>query len=121
VKSELDYLVKTGVGNVYISSFFASPKAATSGLMFIDYRQEDSTFESLEYWKALVMSLKERDQKVNIVDFIPYNTSDQHEWFEKSAGVYILPKNVIVFHVRILKILISFHVLLKYVNFLGVA
>ena len=52
----------------------------------IDYRQEDSTFESLEDWMALVMSLKERDQKVVLVDFIPNNTSDQHEWFEKSVA-----------------------------------
>ena len=35
---------------------------------------------------ALVMSLKERDQKVVLVDFIPNNTSDQHEWFDKSVA-----------------------------------
>ena len=46
VKSELDYLVETGVGTVYISSFFASPKAATSGFDVLDYRQEDSTLNS---------------------------------------------------------------------------
>jgi len=86
VESELDYLVETGVGTVYISSFFASPKAATSGFDILDYRQVDSTFGSLEDWKALVMSLKERDQKV-VIDFIPNHTSDQHEWFEKSVAM----------------------------------
>lgn len=86
VKSELDYLVETGVGTVYISSFLASPKAATSGFDVLDYRQVDSTFGSLEDWKALVMSLKERDQKV-VIDFIPNHTSDQHEWFEKSVAM----------------------------------
>jgi len=86
VKSELDYLVETGVGTVYVSSFFASPKAATSGFDVLDYGQVDPTFGSMEDWKTLVMSLKERDQKV-VIDFIPNHTSDQHEWFEKSVAM----------------------------------
>jgi len=97
VRSELDYLVETGVGTVYISSFFASPKAATTGFDVLDYRQVDSTFGSLEDWKALVMSLKERDQKV-VIDFIPNHTSDQHEWFEKSVAMEEAFRDFYIWH-----------------------
>ena len=40
VKSELDCFVKTVVGTVYISSFFASPKASGLMLLIIDKKTQ---------------------------------------------------------------------------------
>eukprot|EP00092_Neocalanus_flemingeri_P037805 GFUD01041155.1.p1 GENE.GFUD01041155.1~~GFUD01041155.1.p1 ORF type:complete len:610 (+),score=196.00 GFUD01041155.1:268-2097(+) len=85
VQSKLDYLVETGVGTVYLSAFFQSPRAATDSFDIQDYKSVASEFGSLEDWKALVAALKERDQKV-VIDFIPNHTSDKHEWFEMSIA-----------------------------------
>jgi len=85
IQDKLDYLMETGVGTVYISSFFQSPKAATKGVDVQDYTAVDSTYGSMEDWKALVTALKERNQKV-VIDFIPNHTSDQHLWFESSVA-----------------------------------
>lgn len=85
VQSKLDYLVETGVGTVYLSAFFQSPKAATNSFDVQDYQEVASEYGSLEDWKALVMALKERDQKV-VIDFVPNHTSDQHKWFEMSVA-----------------------------------
>jgi len=85
ITSQLDYLVQTGVGTVYISQFLQSPKAATVGYDVQDFTQVDSSYGSMEDWKALVAALKERDQKV-VIDFIPNHTSDQHMWFESSVA-----------------------------------
>jgi len=85
VQSKLDYLVETGVGTVYLSAFFQSPRAATQSFDIQDYESVASELGSLEDWKALVTALKERDQKV-VIDFIPNHTSDKHAWFEKSVA-----------------------------------
>lgn len=85
VKSKMDYLLVTGVGTVYLSGFFQSPRAATISFDVQDYQNVASEMGSLEDWKDLVSALKERDQKV-VIDFIPNHTSDKHEWFEMSVA-----------------------------------
>jgi len=85
VTEELDYLVKAGVGTVYLTSFFQSPQAVENEYDVQDYRQVNPDYGSLEDWKALVAALKERDQKV-VIDFIPNHSSDQHAWFEMSIA-----------------------------------
>jgi len=85
VKSKMDYLLETGVGTVYLTGFFQSPRAATISFDVQDYQNVASEMGSLEDWKDLVSALKERDQKV-VIDFIPNHTSDKHEWFEMSVA-----------------------------------
>merc|ERR1712004_167184 len=79
-----DLLVESGVGTVYISSFFQTASKGTRADV-TDYQSVDSELGSLEDWKALVSALMDRDQKV-VIDFIPNHTSEHHAWFEQSAS-----------------------------------
>merc|ERR1712137_967167 len=84
LKENLDLLVESGVGTVYISSFFQTASKGTRADV-TDYQSVDSELGSLEDWKALVSALMDRDQKV-VIDFIPNHTSEHHAWFEQSAS-----------------------------------
>jgi len=84
LKDNLDLLVESGVGTVYISSFFQTASKGTRADV-TDYQSVDSELGSLEDWKALVSALMDRDQKV-VIDFIPNHTSEHHAWFEQSAS-----------------------------------
>lgn len=84
LKDNLDLLVESGVGTVYISSFFQTTGKGTRADV-TDYQSVDSQLGSLEDWKALVSALMDRDQKV-VIDFIPNHTSEHHAWFEQSAS-----------------------------------
>ena len=84
LKDNLDLLVESGVGTVYISSFFQTTGKGTRADV-TDYQSVDSQLGSLEDWKALVSALMDRDQKV-VIDFIPNHTSEHHAWFELSAS-----------------------------------
>ena len=84
LKENLDLLVESGVGTVYISSFFQTTGKGTRADV-TDYQSVDSQLGSLEDWKALVSALMDRDQKV-VIDFIPNHTSEHHAWFEQSAS-----------------------------------
>jgi len=84
LKDNLDLLVESGVGTVYISSFFQTASKGTRADV-TDYQSVDSELGSLEDWKTLVSALMDRDQKV-VIDFIPNHTSEHHAWFEQSAS-----------------------------------
>jgi len=67
VVEKLDYLVSAGVGSVYLTSLHHG------GL-----GQPPCTMED---WASLARALQERGVRV-IVDFKPFQTSEQHIWFE---------------------------------------
>jgi len=81
--NSLDYLVKAGVGTLYLTSLYSSfglataPSSLDSGL--------EAKYGNMADWTALVAGLKERYQHV-VVDFVPNHTSDEHEWFVKSQA-----------------------------------
>jgi len=85
LNEKLDYLVSTGIGTLYLTDVFQSPKRATKSLDISNFERVNSAYGSLDDWKKLLESLKERDQRV-VIDFVPNHTSDQHEWFEKSIA-----------------------------------
>jgi len=84
LKNNLDLLVESGVGTIYISSFFQTTGKGTRADI-TDYQSVDARLGSLEDWKSLVSALMDRDQKV-VIDFIPNHTSEHHEWFEQSVS-----------------------------------
>lgn len=74
VQAELDYLVGSGVGTLYISSFTKPTPSTGDGVL--DYKTIDAAYGTLEDWKRLVEDLQMRDQKV-VIDFIPNHASDR--------------------------------------------
>jgi len=82
LKDNLDLLVESGVGTVYITDLF--PTDVTNNEV-VDFKSVDPNLGSLEDWKALVTALKERDQKV-VIEFNPESTSNNHEWYEEQTS-----------------------------------
>merc|ERR1711976_493000 len=84
LKENLDILVESGVGTIYLTSFVQTATPGTRDDV-TDYKSIDSNIGSLAEWKSLVAAIKERDQKV-VIDFIPNHTSEHHAWFEQSVA-----------------------------------
>ena len=82
LKDNLDLLVESGVGTVYITSLFQTD-GTSNGV--VDFKSVDSELGSLEDWKALVSALKDRDQKV-VIEFNPLYTSNKHMWYEEKTS-----------------------------------
>jgi len=82
LKDNLDLLVESGVGTVYITDLF--PTDVTNNEV-VDFKSVDPNLGSLEDWKALVTALKERDQKV-VIEFNPESTSNNHMWYEEQTS-----------------------------------
>merc|ERR1711973_880012 len=61
VQDQLDYLVGSGVGTLYLTSF-TNPTTNT-GDGVLDYKTIDPAYGTLENWKVLVEDLHMRDQK----------------------------------------------------------
>jgi len=72
VKENIDYLVKAGVGSLYLTSLL-SPS---------NLEQVKQEYGSMEDWKSLSQALQERGIRV-IVDFAPGSTSEHHMWYEE--------------------------------------
>jgi len=73
VQAQLDYLVGSGVGTLYITSFTKPSPSTGDGVL--DYKKIDPAFGNLKDWKNLVEDLQLRDQKV-VIDFIPNHAAD---------------------------------------------
>merc|ERR1711970_1589884 len=72
VKENIDYLVKAGVGSLYLTSLL-SPS---------NLEQVKQEYGPMEDWKSLSQALQERGIRV-IVDFAPGSTSEHHMWYEE--------------------------------------
>lgn len=84
VLEKMDYIADLGVDGLWLTPFYESPQE-DSGYDISSFRTVDERFGSLDDVRALVAAAHERDLKV-IVDFILGHTSDQHPWFQQSAG-----------------------------------
>merc|ERR1712241_1525555 len=73
IRAEQDYLVGSGVGTVYITSFTKPTPSSNDGVA--DYKTINPAYGSVEDWKKLVQDFQMRDQKV-VMDFIPNHTAD---------------------------------------------
>jgi len=73
IRAEQDYLVGSGVGTVYITSFTKPTPSSNDGVA--DYKTINPAYGTVEDWKKLVQDFQMRDQKV-VMDFIPNHTAD---------------------------------------------
>lgn len=84
ITSRLDYLKELGVSGVWLSPIFKSPMV-DFGYDISDYTQIHEEFGTLEDFDRLAKRCRELGIKL-ILDFVPNHTSDQHDWFKKSAA-----------------------------------
>lgn len=75
VKENIDYLVKAGVGSLYLTSLLSS----------VNLEQVQTDYGTMEDWKSLSQALQERGIRV-IVDFVPGSTSEHHVWYEEAQA-----------------------------------
>ncbi len=86
----MDYLVKLGIGAVWISPIYPSPMA-DFGYDVADYCAIDSLFGTMADFDRLLAEVHRRGLKM-ILDFVPNHTSDQHPWFLESRSSRENPK-----------------------------
>lgn len=82
--SRLDYLQSLSVTALWLSPFYPSPMA-DFGYDVADYCGVDPMFGTIADFKKLMTEAHRRDIKV-MIDLVPNHTSDEHEWFKKSAA-----------------------------------
>ena len=75
VKENIDYLVKAGVGSLYLTSLLSDRNP----------EQVKAEYGTMEDWKSLSQALQERGIRV-IVDFVPGSTSEHHAWYEEAQA-----------------------------------
>jgi len=71
------------VGSVWLSPIYPTPDE-DNGYDITDFKGVDAKFGTMQDFKDLLAALHQADIKL-IMDFVPNHTSDQHEWFVKSA------------------------------------
>ncbi len=75
----VDYLVKLGVGAIWLGPVFESPDD-DMGYDISDYRSVMAKFGSLEDWELLRDTLHSNGIRL-LVDLVVNHTSDEHPWF----------------------------------------
>lgn len=83
VESKLDYLAWLGVNTVWLNPCFASPMR-DAGYDVADYYAIDPRYGSRDDLAKLVDSASRKGIRV-LLDLVAGHTSDQHEWFVRSA------------------------------------
>lgn len=84
VTSKLPYLADTGITATWLSPIFKSPMV-DFGYDISDYRSIQPEYGSMADFEQLIATANKLGIKI-ILDFVPNHTSDEHEWFLKSAA-----------------------------------
>jgi maltose alpha-D-glucosyltransferase/alpha-amylase len=83
IESKLDYLEWLGVNTIWLNPCFASPMR-DAGYDVSDYYAIDPRYGSRDDLTKLVDSASRKGIRV-LLDLVAGHTSDQHEWFVRSA------------------------------------
>ncbi|KAJ9576810.1 hypothetical protein L9F63_006584, partial [Diploptera punctata] len=83
ITEKLDYLKDLGIGAVWLSPIYRSPMA-DFGYDISDFMEIDPLFGNFIDFDNLQRKAKDLGIKI-ILDFVPNHSSNQHEWFLKSA------------------------------------
>ncbi|XP_004534609.1 maltase A3 [Ceratitis capitata] len=84
IAEQLPYLKEIGIAATWISPIYTSPMA-DFGYDVANFTNIDSVFGTLDDFDALIAKSREVGVKI-ILDFVPNHSSDEHEWFKKSAA-----------------------------------
>ncbi|BFF95477.1 maltase 2 [Drosophila madeirensis] len=84
ITSKLQYLAETGITATWLSPIFQSPMV-DFGYDISDYRKIQPEYGSMEDFQQLIDKAYELGIKI-VLDFVPNHSSDEHEWFKKSAA-----------------------------------
>ncbi len=80
--SKLDYLKELGVGAIWLTPFYSSPKV-DNGYDISDYKNVDSDYGTMEEFEFFMAEAKKRNIKV-IADLVLNHVSDKHFWFQEA-------------------------------------
>ncbi|XP_011184372.2 maltase A3 [Zeugodacus cucurbitae] len=84
IAEQLPYLKEIGIAATWLSPIFTSPMA-DFGYDVANFTDIDPIFGTLADFDALIAKSREVGVKI-ILDFVPNHSSDEHEWFKKSAA-----------------------------------
>ncbi|MBO4694390.1 MAG: alpha-glucosidase [Clostridia bacterium] len=84
ILSKLDYIKELGADAIWFSPLYVSPQA-DYGYDIADYYNINPEYGTLDEFKEVLAGAHERGIKV-IMDLVINHTSDQCEWFKKSAA-----------------------------------
>lgn len=90
ITSKLNYLKDLGIGAIWLTPFYKSPKV-DNGYDISDYYSVDSNFGTMEDFDIFIKKAHALDIKV-IIDIVINHTSDQHPWFIESRSSKDNPK-----------------------------
>lgn len=84
IMSKLPYLKKLGVGGLWLTPFYPSPKV-DNGYDISDYYDIDKDYGTMADFEAFIAKAHELGIRV-ISDIVINHTSDQHPWFLESKS-----------------------------------
>lgn len=90
IASKLDELKALGIGGIWLTPFYKSPKV-DNGYDIADYYAIDPDYGTMEDFDAFIKAAHERDIRV-IVDLVLNHTSSAHPWFQASKSSKDHPK-----------------------------
>lgn len=90
IASKLDELKALGIGGIWLTPFYKSPKV-DNGYDIADYYAIDPDYGTMENFDAFIKAAHERDIRV-IVDLVLNHTSSAHPWFQASKSSKDHPK-----------------------------
>lgn len=82
--SKLPYLKELGVGGIWLTPFYPSPKV-DNGYDISDYYGVDEAYGSMMDFERLITTAHELGIKI-IVDIVVNHTSTEHQWFLESCS-----------------------------------
>ncbi|VVD04051.1 unnamed protein product [Leptidea sinapis] len=83
IKENLPYLKSTGVDGIWLSPIFLSPMR-DFGYDITDYRQIAPEYGTMKDFQELLKEARKLGLRV-ILDFVPNHTSNESDWFIRSA------------------------------------
>ncbi|WP_211749290.1 alpha-glucosidase [Paenibacillus sp. Marseille-Q4541] len=90
ITSKLDYLKELGIGGIWLTPFYKSPKI-DNGYDISDYYAVDPDYGTMADVEHFIAEAHERGIRV-IVDLVLNHTSSAHSWFIESASSLSSPK-----------------------------
>ncbi|WP_268801971.1 alpha-amylase family glycosyl hydrolase [Paenibacillus sp. LC231] len=90
ITSKLDYLKELGIGGIWLTPFYQSPKI-DNGYDISDYYAIDPDYGTMEDFERFIEETHQRGIRV-IVDLVLNHTSSAHPWFQESKSSTLSPK-----------------------------